>query len=105
LTSLATEHTIGDDFFPPVNNFPTKLLAMEHARSNFLVKRKEDETSRSRNNNRQSTKMTAASIYTPGVRCVQAAAACGAGVFSQVELGEGEPILDDNTAKPLHHII
>jgi hypothetical protein len=49
--------------------------------------------------------MTAASIYTPGVRCVQAAAACGAGVFSQVELGEGEPILDDNTAKPLHHII
>lgn len=33
--------------------------------------------------------MTAASIYyTPGVRCVQAAAAaCGAGVFSQVELG------------------
>jgi hypothetical protein len=40
LTSLATEHTIGDDFFPPVNNFPTKLLAMEHARSNFLKEKK-----------------------------------------------------------------
>jgi hypothetical protein len=91
-------------FFPPVNNFPTNFFGMAR-RSNFLKKRKEDETSRSRNNNRQSTKMTAASIYTPGVRCVQAAAACGAGVFSQVELGEGEPILDDNTAKPLHHII
>lgn len=50
--------------------------------------------------------MTAASIYTPGVRCVQAAAACGAGVFSQVELGEGGTYtLDDNTAKRLHHII